>query len=93
MFKSFLETKLRVYTGGQGLVVIHCKDKSKRLAVICNHGGKWRIDLGGFDYARYIHHPLKLINLLIAQGVIAPNAVARDAETLRQAREYEEPTQ
>jgi hypothetical protein len=70
MFKSFLETKLRVYTGGQGVVIISRKDKSERLAVVCNHGGKWQIETGGFDYARYIHHPLKLINLLLEQGVI-----------------------
>ena len=70
MFTSFLETPLRVYTGGQGVVLVTHKDKVKHLAVICNRGGKWEIDAGGFDYARYIHHPLRLINLLINNGVI-----------------------
>ena len=73
MFTSFLETPLRVYTGGQGIVLVTHKDKVKHLAVILNTGGKWQID-GGFDYARYIHHPLRLINLLIEQGVIEKEA-------------------
>lgn len=76
MFKSFLETKLRVYTGGQGVVIIGRKDKWARLAVICNDGGKWQIKRGGFDYARLIHHPLKLVNLLIEQGVIEADSEA-----------------
>jgi hypothetical protein len=71
MFSSLLETPLRVYSLPHcGSLIICAKNKSKRLAVICNNRGKWQIDAGGFDYAKYVHDPLRLINLLIEKGVI-----------------------
>ena len=71
MFTSLLETPLRVYSLPYcGSLIICSGNKAKRLAVICNNGGKWEIDVGGFDYVRHVYDPLRLINLLIEQGVI-----------------------
>jgi hypothetical protein len=73
MFTSLLETPLRVYSLPYcGSLIICNRNKTKRLAVICNNGGKWQIDCVGFDYARYVYDPLKLINILVEQGIIEP---------------------
>ena len=75
-FSSFWETDLRVYQQSQGLVVICHKGQNECLVSFANDGGKWfvrTINRGGvnktnFNYAMYIHHPLELINVAIANG-------------------------
>ena len=76
-YGSFLQTDLRVYPQSQGNVLICHKGQNKCLVSFANDGGKWfarsiinrvGVNKTNFDYAMYIHHPLELINVAIANG-------------------------
>ena len=76
-FSSFWETDLRVYQQSQGHVLICHKGGNKCLVSFANDGGKWfarsiidrvKLNKTNFNYAMYIHHPLELINVAIANG-------------------------
>tara|TARA_R100001510_G_C7645268_1_gene202654 strand:- start:646 stop:951 length:306 start_codon:yes stop_codon:yes gene_type:complete len=77
-FSSFWETDLRVYQQSQGNILICHKGQNKCLVSFANDGGKWfarsitlkgaGVNKNSFNYAMYIHHPLELINVAIANG-------------------------
>ena len=76
-FASFWETDLRVYQRAQGHIIVSHKDHRPTLVEFVNYKGKWfagsiidgvRVEKGNFNYAMYIHHPLELINVAIANG-------------------------